>query len=131
MQTVDPEDIELNFLRELKQKVGEAYAGEEVMASTVWMFLDGIEKEKAAAQAGKQPRDKTARAWKRIEVEYDTSKRAFSKRIKGFVSDDFKRHVILRDIAHALTKFFGKGIIQTIEVYIAGKSAPVATDLIL
>ena len=121
MISLSLKDIEFKILEELKDRANDyAIEGEHVISSTIFTFLDEYEQEKLK----KIKRTKIEKEyiivgnksiWKQIQDDYDIGMHAFNKKISKFVKDNFKRKIILRDIAHAYifanTKFYKEAVI--------------------
>lgn len=64
-----------------------------------WLSLQEDEKDQIMEKERYMP-PKSTHTWKNIENDFEISKRMLGKRI-NFVSDQFKREIIFRDIEHA------------------------------
>lgn len=65
-----------------------------------WLDLKEKEKTKKLDTKERVMNLQSAHIWSEIEKDYDITKRMFGKKI-NFVSDQFKRQIIFRDIEHA------------------------------
>jgi len=102
----DKNQIELSLLDELEKRADQYLIGEPVIYSHIWSFLTEYRGEitkKRGPKISHQKRQENIEnlAWTKIATDYEINKRNFSSKLRKMKTDDFKRMVILRDIAHA------------------------------
>lgn len=95
---------EIDFIKnslfdKLTTEVDAFYYDEPALQSTVWNFL--VHYKDILSISSNNNKNKSDLAWEIIQEEFEFSKSGVSKILKRFIPDDFKRHIILRDIGNS------------------------------
>lgn len=103
---IDENEIRLSFLHELEERATQYLINEPIIYNQIWAFLnecrETLEKKRGRKISRLRKQENVENlAWAEIAKEYETTKRNFSSKLRKMKTDDFKRLIILRDIAHA------------------------------
>jgi len=103
---MDKNQIELSFLDELEKRADQYLIDEPVLYSHIWDFLNECREEITKKRGRKISHVKKQEnienlAWTKIATDYEVNKKTLSSKLRKMKTDDFKRTIILRDIAHA------------------------------
>lgn len=93
------ESIKHALFQDLINELEVYYSDEPALYSTVWSFFDDFEKNHL--KSIKRTKTKSDLAWIKIKEEYGLTKVHVSRILNNFITDNYKRHSILRDIGNS------------------------------
>lgn len=93
------ESVKHALIQDLKNELDVYYSDEPVLHSNVWNFI--VDFERNSLKSTKRLKNKSDLAWVRIKEEYGLTKVHVSRILNKFITDNYKRHSILRDIGNS------------------------------